>query len=65
MFKAWLNFRNTYVSYKSNNYINKFFHILYERLFHIHVVHLLVMYFKKTISVIILRQTKNTVSVKI
>lgn len=47
MFKAWLNFRKTYVSYKSNNYINKFFHILYERLFHIHVVHLLVMYFKK------------------
>lgn len=63
MFKAWLNFRNTYVSYKSNNYINKFVHILYERLFHI--VHLLVMYFKKNHFSNNFEADKNTVSVKI
>lgn len=47
MFKVWLNFRNIYVLYKLNNYINKFFYIFYECLFYIYVVYLLVMYFKK------------------
>lgn len=63
MFKVWLNFRNIYVLYKLNNYINKFFYIFYECLFYI--VYLLVMYFKKNYFSNNFEVDKNIVFVKI